>query len=42
MKDLDFIRPVNQDAKSALVVSMGNLITDNRRAHAVSKRTKVA
>jgi hypothetical protein len=42
MKDLDFVRPANQDAKSALVVSMGNLITDNRRSHAVSKRTKVS
>lgn len=35
MKMLDFVRPVNQDARSALVVSMGNLITDVRRAHGV-------
>jgi hypothetical protein len=33
LKMLDFVRPVNQDAKSALVVSMGNLVTDVRRAH---------
>jgi hypothetical protein len=30
----DFVRPANQDAKVALVLSMGNLITDSRRSHA--------
>jgi hypothetical protein len=29
----EFVRPYNQDAKTALVLSMGNLITDSRRAH---------
>jgi hypothetical protein len=29
----DFQRPYNQDAKVALILSMGNLITDMRRAH---------
>jgi hypothetical protein len=29
----DFQRPYNQDAKIALILSMGNLITDCRRAH---------
>lgn len=32
----DFVRPYNQDAKVALILSMGNLITDCRRAHAVA------
>lgn len=36
MKLLPFRSPVNQDAKTALVVSMGNLITDVRRAHGVA------
>jgi len=36
MKLLPFGSPVNQDAKTALVVSMGNLITDVRRAHGVA------
>ena len=36
MKLLPFRQPVNQDAKTALVVSMGNLITDVRRAHGVA------
>lgn len=36
MKLLGFRSPVNQDAKTALVVSMGNLITDVRRAHGVA------
>lgn len=35
MKMLDFVRPANQDAKTALVISQGNLITDVRRAHGV-------
>jgi hypothetical protein len=35
LKLLPFRQPVNQDAKTALVVSMGNLITDQRRAHGV-------
>lgn len=34
MKRLDFVRPHNQTARTALVVSMGNLITNNRRMHA--------
>lgn len=29
----DFQRPYNQDAKVALILSMGNLITDSRRSH---------
>jgi hypothetical protein len=29
----DFQRPYNQDAKVALILSMGNLVTDMRRAH---------
>jgi hypothetical protein len=33
MKLLDFVRPADQDAKTALVVSAGNLVTDCRRAH---------
>lgn len=35
LKLLPFRQPVNQDAKTALVISMGNLITDVRRAHGV-------
>lgn len=35
MKMGDFKSPVNQDAKTALVISMGELLTDVRRAHAV-------
>lgn len=33
MKMLPFQSPVNQDAKTALCISMGELITDCRRAH---------
>jgi hypothetical protein len=33
LKMLPFASPVNQDAKTALVVSMGELVTDVRRAH---------
>jgi hypothetical protein len=33
MKRLPFASPVNQDAKTSLVISMGELITDCRRAH---------
>jgi hypothetical protein len=33
LKLLDFVRPADQDAKTALVISMGNLVTDVRRAH---------
>jgi hypothetical protein len=36
LKMLGFRSPVNQDAKTTLVVSMGNLITDVRRAHGVA------
>jgi hypothetical protein len=35
LKLLPFARPVNQDAKTALVISMGELVTDVRRAHGV-------
>jgi hypothetical protein len=35
MKMGEFKSPVNQDAKTALVISMGELVTDVRRAHAV-------
>lgn len=37
----DFVRPYNQDAKTALILSMGNLITDERRAHGVITSTTV-
>jgi hypothetical protein len=30
----DFVRPANQDAKVALILSMGELLTDSRRSHA--------
>jgi len=33
LKMLPFARPVNQDAKTSLVISMGELVTDVRRAH---------
>lgn len=33
LKMLPFAQPVNQDAKTALVISMGELVTDVRRAH---------
>jgi len=33
MDMLPFQQPVNQDAKTALVISMGQLVTDVRRAH---------
>lgn len=38
----EFVRPYNQDAKTALVLSMGNLITDSRRSHGVITTTTVA
>jgi hypothetical protein len=37
----DFVRPYNQDAKVALILSMGNLITDSRRSHGVAVATTV-
>lgn len=37
----DFVRPYNQDAKTALILSMGNLITDSRRSHGVIYATTV-
>lgn len=37
----DFVRPANQDAKTMLVLSMGNLITDSRRSHGVIYATTV-
>lgn len=36
-----FVEPYNQDARTAKVISMGNLITDNRRALGVIKDTTV-
>lgn len=36
-----FQTPFNQDAKTSLVLCMGNLITDQRRAHGVIKATVV-
>jgi hypothetical protein len=33
LKMLPFAQPVNQDAKTSLVISMGELVTDVRRAH---------
>ena len=37
----EFVRPYNQDAKTALVLSMGNLITDSRRSHGLILNTVV-
>lgn len=37
----EFVRPYNQDAKVALIISMGNLVTNNRRAHGVITNTTV-
>jgi hypothetical protein len=37
----DFVRPYNQDAKVALILSMGNLITDSRRSHGIAVATTV-
>ena len=37
----DMQRPYNQDAKVALILSMGNLITDSRRSHGVIFETVV-
>lgn len=37
MKRFDFVRPHNQLARTALVVCVGNLITDNRRMHGRAK-----
>jgi hypothetical protein len=37
MRRTDFQRPYNQDAKTALVLSRGQLLTDCRRAHGVLK-----
>jgi hypothetical protein len=36
LQPTDFVRPFNQDAKTALITSMGNLITDSRRSHGVA------
>jgi hypothetical protein len=38
----DFVRPANQDAKVALVLSMGELITDSRRSHAYATSVVVS
>ncbi len=38
----EFVRPYNQDAKTALILSMGNLITDSRRSHGVIYNTTVS
>ncbi len=37
----EFVRPYNQDAKTALILSMGNLITDSRRSHGIAYATVV-
>jgi len=37
----DFVRPYNQDAKVALILSMGNLITDARRSQGIAVSTTV-
>lgn len=42
MTNLGFVRPADQDAKTAPIICMGQLITDARRAHAVIKHVKVA
>lgn len=42
MKRLPFAQPYNQDARTALVISMGNLATDMRRAHGLAKYVKTA
>jgi hypothetical protein len=41
MRRTDFQRPYNQDAKTALVLSRGQLITDCRRAHGVIQQVDV-
>lgn len=38
----EFVRPYNQDAKTALMLSMGNLITDSRRSHGLIINTVVS
>jgi hypothetical protein len=38
----EFVRPYNQDAKTALILSMGNLITDSRRSHGLIINTVVS
>ena len=42
MRRTDFQRPYNQDAKTALVLSRGQLLTDCRRAHGVIQAVTVA
>lgn len=37
----EFVRPYNQDAKTALILSMGNLISDSRRSHGIVLGTVV-
>jgi hypothetical protein len=37
----EFVRPYNQDAKTALILSMGNLISDSRRSHGLIINTTV-
>lgn len=41
MKRLETQRPYNQDAYTAPVISMGQLVTDQRRAHGVNKNVVV-
>lgn len=41
MKKLDTQRPYNQDAYTTPVISMGNFVTDSRRAHGVITSTTV-
>lgn len=42
MERTEFMRPVDQDAKTMQVLSMGNLATDIRRAHGVIRTAKVS
>lgn len=42
MTNLGFVRPADQDAKVAVIICMGNLVTDARRAHGVIRHVKVA
>lgn len=41
MTKTDFVRPYNQDAKTMAIISMGQLLTDNRRSLGVIKATTV-
>jgi hypothetical protein len=41
MKPMEWRYPANQDARSMMILSMGQLLTDNRRNHAVVKNVKI-